>query len=65
MFVFFVELAFSLSDCFVRVPGEKVFSGCVKDWEAVAKWNPSSDGLDYLQVCFVSVWSQFCTYLRV
>ncbi|XVF32504.1 hypothetical protein REPUB_Repub17cG0088600 [Reevesia pubescens] len=26
-----------------------VFVGCVKDWEAVSKWNPSNGGLDYLE----------------
>lgn len=26
-----------------------VFSGCVKDWEACSKWNPSNGGLDYLE----------------
>ncbi|XP_021280558.1 uncharacterized protein LOC110413877 [Herrania umbratica] len=26
-----------------------VFVGCVKGWEAVAKWNPSSGGLEYLE----------------
>ncbi|BFG43090.1 hypothetical protein CerSpe_293640 [Prunus speciosa] len=26
-----------------------VFSGCVKDWKAFSKWNPSNGGLDYLQ----------------
>ncbi|XP_031374727.1 uncharacterized protein LOC116189274 isoform X2 [Punica granatum] len=26
-----------------------VFSGCVKDWKAFARWNPSNGGLDYLQ----------------
>ncbi|XP_050364652.1 lysine-specific demethylase JMJ31 [Argentina anserina] len=26
-----------------------VINGCVKDWEAVSKWNPSNGGLDYLQ----------------
>lgn len=55
------ELAFSLSDCFIHLPGEKVFSGCVKDWEAVAKWNPSNHGLDYLQVCFCLRLVAICT----
>ncbi|XP_050264712.1 lysine-specific demethylase JMJ31 isoform X2 [Quercus robur] len=27
-----------------------VFTGCVKDWKAFSKWNPSNGGLDYLQV---------------
>ncbi|XP_059437813.1 lysine-specific demethylase JMJ31 isoform X2 [Corylus avellana] len=26
-----------------------VFTGCVKDWAALAKWNPSNGGLNYLQ----------------
>ncbi|XP_075642050.1 lysine-specific demethylase JMJ31 isoform X2 [Castanea sativa] len=26
-----------------------VFTGCVKDWKAFSKWNPSNGGLDYLQ----------------
>ncbi|XP_034228744.1 lysine-specific demethylase JMJ30 isoform X4 [Prunus dulcis] len=26
-----------------------VFNGCVKDWKAFSKWNPSNGGLDYLQ----------------
>uniref|UniRef100_A0A7N0TUM9 JmjC domain-containing protein n=1 Tax=Kalanchoe fedtschenkoi TaxID=63787 RepID=A0A7N0TUM9_KALFE len=26
-----------------------VFRGCVKDWEAFSKWNPTCGGLDYLQ----------------
>ncbi|KAJ8899452.1 hypothetical protein K2173_018426 [Erythroxylum novogranatense] len=26
-----------------------VFSGCIKDWEALVKWNPASGGLHYLQ----------------
>ncbi|KAF3436245.1 hypothetical protein FNV43_RR23337 [Rhamnella rubrinervis] len=26
-----------------------VFGGCVNDWKAVSKWNPSNNGLDYLQ----------------
>ncbi|KAG9451839.1 hypothetical protein H6P81_004743 [Aristolochia fimbriata] len=26
-----------------------VFSGCIKDWKALVKWNPSSGGLEYLQ----------------
>ncbi|GMI73798.1 hypothetical protein like AT5G19840 [Hibiscus trionum] len=26
-----------------------VFVGCVKDWKAVSKWNPSNGGLDYLE----------------
>ncbi|XP_042517851.1 uncharacterized protein LOC122091786 isoform X2 [Macadamia integrifolia] len=26
-----------------------VFHGCIKDWEAISKWNPSNTGLDYLQ----------------
>ncbi|XP_004290635.1 PREDICTED: uncharacterized protein LOC101308336 isoform X2 [Fragaria vesca subsp. vesca] len=26
-----------------------VINGCVKDWEAVSKWNPTNGGLDYLQ----------------
>ncbi|GMN48863.1 hypothetical protein TIFTF001_018030 [Ficus carica] len=26
-----------------------VFKGCVKDWKASSKWNPSHGGLDYLQ----------------
>jgi hypothetical protein len=30
----------------------KVFTGCVKDWAALVKWNPSNGGLDYLQVFF-------------
>lgn len=29
-----------------------MFTGCVKDWAALAKWNPSNGGLDYLQVFF-------------
>jgi len=29
-----------------------VFTGCVKDWKAFSKWNPSNGGLDYLQVFF-------------
>ncbi len=28
----------------------KVFTGCVKDWKAFSKWNPSNGGLDYFQV---------------
>ncbi|KAF3785695.1 tRNA wybutosine-synthesizing protein 5 [Nymphaea thermarum] len=27
-----------------------VFRGCVKEWAAITKWNPSKGGLDYLQV---------------
>ncbi|KAM4087441.1 hypothetical protein ACJW30_10G177700 [Castanea mollissima] len=27
-----------------------VFTGCVNDWKAFSKWNPSNGGLDYLQV---------------
>ncbi|PWA39218.1 2-oxoglutarate (2OG) and Fe(II)-dependent oxygenase superfamily protein [Artemisia annua] len=26
-----------------------VFNGCVKDWKAFDKWNPSAGGLDYLE----------------
>ncbi|XP_031474440.1 lysine-specific demethylase JMJ31 isoform X2 [Nymphaea colorata] len=26
-----------------------VFRGCVKEWAAITKWNPSKGGLDYLQ----------------
>ncbi|KAK2987131.1 hypothetical protein RJ640_019691, partial [Escallonia rubra] len=26
-----------------------VFNGCIKNWKAFAKWNPSNGGLDYLQ----------------
>ncbi|KAM4075537.1 hypothetical protein ACB094_10G177000 [Castanea mollissima] len=26
-----------------------VFTGCVNDWKAFSKWNPSNGGLDYLQ----------------
>ncbi|GAV84361.1 Cupin_8 domain-containing protein [Cephalotus follicularis] len=26
-----------------------VFCGCIKDWNAFSKWNPSNGGLDYLQ----------------
>jgi len=26
----------------------KVFRGCASDWEACSKWNPFSNGLDYL-----------------
>ncbi|CAI9774362.1 unnamed protein product [Fraxinus pennsylvanica] len=26
-----------------------VFSGCIKNWKAFSKWNPSNGGLDYLQ----------------
>lgn len=26
-----------------------VFTGCVKDWKAFSKWNPSNGGLDYFQ----------------
>ncbi|XP_043697785.1 uncharacterized protein LOC122648635 isoform X2 [Telopea speciosissima] len=26
-----------------------VFHGCIKDWEAISKWNPSNTGLDYFQ----------------
>ncbi|KAL0784729.1 hypothetical protein Bca101_000974 [Brassica carinata] len=27
----------------------KVFRGCASDWEACSKWNPFSNGLDYLE----------------
>ncbi|KAL2556829.1 2-oxoglutarate (2OG) and Fe(II)-dependent oxygenase superfamily protein [Forsythia ovata] len=26
-----------------------VFSGCIKNWKAFSKWNPSNGGIDYLQ----------------
>ncbi|KAJ4968773.1 hypothetical protein NE237_015474 [Protea cynaroides] len=26
-----------------------VFHGCIKDWEAISRWNPSNAGLDYFQ----------------
>ncbi|KAJ7972738.1 2-oxoglutarate (2OG) and Fe(II)-dependent oxygenase superfamily protein [Quillaja saponaria] len=26
-----------------------VFNGCIKDWKAFSKWNPSNGGLEYLQ----------------
>lgn len=38
---------FFLFSCYLIL---KVFSGCVKDWEACSKWNPSNGGLDYLEV---------------
>ncbi|XP_042988135.1 uncharacterized protein LOC122315900 isoform X3 [Carya illinoinensis] len=42
-----------------------VFTGCIKDWKALAKWNPSNGGLDYLQVSSSSVllieWVGSCT----
>ncbi|XP_042940498.1 uncharacterized protein LOC122275480 [Carya illinoinensis] len=34
----------------------KVFTGCIKDWKALAKWSPSNGGLDYLQE-----WAGSCT----
>ncbi|CAA2979325.1 Hypothetical predicted protein [Olea europaea subsp. europaea] len=30
-----------------------VFSGCIKNWKAFSKWNPSNGGLDYLQVIYI------------
>ncbi|KAI3801029.1 hypothetical protein L1987_29129 [Smallanthus sonchifolius] len=30
-----------------------VFRGCVNDWKALSKWNPSTGGLDYLEPLFL------------
>ncbi|KAE8009788.1 hypothetical protein FH972_006202 [Carpinus fangiana] len=42
-----------------------VFTGCVKDWAALAKWNPSNGGLDYLQVFFFFFFSSFNSALLI
>jgi hypothetical protein len=47
----FLTFCFFLLSSFIYVC-LKVFTGCVKDWAALAKWNPLNGGLDYLQVFF-------------
>ncbi|KAK6780581.1 hypothetical protein RDI58_022765 [Solanum bulbocastanum] len=32
-----------------------VFKGCIKDWKAFSKWNPSDGGLIYLQGCMLHI----------
>lgn len=43
----------------------KVFRGCASDWEACSKWNPFSNGLDYLEVCVFFFYNHSIDYRRL
>lgn len=57
-FFFFSRFLFNVSVVFIWLTYwlrfiRKVFSGCIKNWKAFSKWNPSNGGLDYLQVIYI------------
>lgn len=53
-----------LSTFFSLIIHLQVFTGCIKDWKAFCKWNPSNGGLDYLQVFFSNSVKEIPVLLR-